>query len=114
MISLQSLFDKAFMKMVKHAHDKFKEIQDTSTLYDTMQSISQIAVQLNHASKSKEKTIFSPEKMKLLQDGVSDLLYDIEQSLRFSHDANLMKDLYSRRHDIEYAFKEMKELITIV
>lgn len=114
MMALQSLFDQCFVKIAVHTHEEFKTLQDPSTLYDTMQTISQMAVQLSNAFKSEEKTIFSPDKMKLLQNAVSELLYDVNQSLRFTQEPDVLKNLYSKRHDIEQAFKKMKELITIV
>lgn len=110
----QSLFDQVFMRMVQQAHSKFTMFQEPSVLFDTMQTISQIAVQVNTAVKSQTQTVFSSEKVTLLQHAFDDLLFDINRTLRFTHDENIAKDLYANIHVIEQAFKTMKESIIVV
>lgn len=110
----QSLFDQVFMRMVQQAHSKFTMHQEPSVLFDTMQTISQIAVQVNTAVKSQSQTVFSSEKVTLLQHAFDDLIFDNNRTLRFTHDENIAKDLYANIHAIEQAFKTMKESIIAV
>jgi hypothetical protein len=112
--ALQSLFDKLFIIMLHRTHEKFKADQDPSTLFDTTQSIAQMAVQLNKVFKTNEKTVFSPAKMELLQSAYDYQIFETQQLIRFTRDLDVVKDLYSKIHDFEEAFKKIKSLITLV
>lgn len=112
--ALQSLFDKLFIIMLNRTHENFKSDQDPSTLFDTTQTIAQMAVQLNKAFKTNEKTIFSTAKMELLQSAYDYQIFETRQLIRFTRDLDIVKDLYSKVHDFEEAFKKMNSLITLV